>query len=300
MNTTTHHKVTRHLVSQGLNWGTGRDAMAPSRRAQGLGLGATSCHDGICPAYSMGCSSLEAHRVDQTNYRVWGAADGKPWSPGMWLHMTEPKPYGIAPTTGRGAQSWEMPCDSLYRFKRLDRPERELPGQLMKDSGDAYSPTAGQARDIHAWGNWQARQAAKYGYTWSFPRPNIKPRGMVETLGRSDVSASGDLELYPFRLPAQYSRMRHATEATAQPFGGLEALGKLPMAAADSVQRATPYSDAWGIMQPQATTLGKAPSGWSKRELGPMDSAADAYASGGVEQLFDELGTSLAPGRTFY
>lgn len=306
MQSTTHGRATRFLAGSGLNWGAGSDRI-PSRREQGLGLGALSCGAPRgCPSYSMGCSSLESYRADQTTYQPTFISDGSFWSPGSWLKSSEPMPSGISPGTGRPWQTFELPCDSLYRFKRLDRPDRYLPDALLNDQGDPYSPAAGQMRDLRRWSNYQARRAAEHGFEWSFPRPDIRARSFVGTLRRSDPQTKGPLEEYPWDLPAQYSRLRHVTEATAAPLGGIEALRKLPIEDAEALQQcATPFPSAAGFAFSKGSAFvgskrTQAPSGWFQRELGPMDSAEDADRVGTKVSLRDELGTSLAPGRTFY
>ncbi len=135
--------------------------------------------------------------------------------------------------------------------------------------------------------------------------PDRRAASFVSVLGRTDPSVQKDMEVYPWDLPAQYSRLRHVTEATAQPFGGISELGKLPIKYAENVQQcATPYPDASKMVLARSSgyTVGRsqAQSGWIKRPLGPLDSAKDAAMAGTAYSLRDGLGTSLAPGRTFY
>jgi len=82
------------------------------------------------------------------------------WSPSTWVASREPQPSPRV-VGSRGIYEYHLPCDSLYRYKRLDRPDRQL--THFSDAGDPFTTEGPFLGEWHHWYNEQIRLMERFG-----------------------------------------------------------------------------------------------------------------------------------------
>lgn len=185
---------------------------APSWRADPRDFGELTLADtGAAPiGYSFGAPATVLGGVADMAAQARAATaypDG--WTPYDFALVKpehEPRPYGLARAgrfgSGKSAAPAGAPLtfsrhgsDSIYNYKRLERPE--LMGGRDKPEFDPYEVGGPELAVLRAWRKRQDGLASAYGLEDSWPRANRFPQSIEAMTRRSDPATAGaPFEIY--------------------------------------------------------------------------------------------------------